>query len=144
LGGRFFDELRDRQSLAYTVHAYTSEHQLSGMFLAYIATSPEKEETARAGLLKEFARLRDEPVTDDELARAKRYTIGAHAIRQESGAAILGDLLDAWMFGGLHELVDFESRIEAVTKSDIQQLAKTFFDPARRVEGIVRGVGKVV
>ncbi len=144
LGGRFFDELRDRQSLAYTVHAYTSERQLAGMFLAYIATSPEKEETARAGLLKEFAKLRDEPVTDDELARAKRYTIGAHAIRQESGAAILADILDAWMFGGLHELVEFESRVQAVTKADVQELARTFFDPARRVEGIVRGVGKVV
>jgi zinc protease len=52
LGGRFFDELRDRQSLAYPVHAYTSERQLAAMFLAYIATSPEKEETARNGLLK--------------------------------------------------------------------------------------------
>ncbi|MEO8576170.1 MAG: pitrilysin family protein, partial [Gemmatimonadales bacterium] len=145
LGGRFFDELRDRQSLAYTVHAYTSEHQLSGMFLAYIATSPEKEEIARAGLLKEFARLRDELVTDDELARAKTYTIGSHAIRQESGAAILGDMLDAWMFGsGLRELAEHDSRIEAVTREDILETARTFFDENRRVEGVVRGVGKVV
>ena len=145
LGGRFFDELRDRQSLAYTVHAYTSEHQLAGMFLAYIATSPEKEEIARHGLLNEFAKLRDRPVTNDELARAKRYTIGSHAIRQESGAAILGDMLDAWMFGsGLRELAEHDSRIEAVTESDILELARTFFDPARRVEGVVRGVGKVV
>ena len=58
LGGRFFDELRDRQSLAYTVHAFTSEHQLAGAFVAYIATSPEKEDVARAGLLAEFEKLR--------------------------------------------------------------------------------------
>ena len=145
LGGRFFDELRDRQSLAYTVHAYTSEHQLAGMFLAYIATSPEKEEIARAGLLKEFARLRDEPVTEDELARAKRYSIGSHAIRQESGAAILGDILDAWMFGsGLRELAEHDSRVEAVTREDILDMARTFFVENRRVEGVVRGVGKTI
>ncbi|MEO6865307.1 MAG: pitrilysin family protein, partial [Gemmatimonadaceae bacterium] len=30
LGGRFFEELRDRRSLAYTVHAFGAEHQLGG------------------------------------------------------------------------------------------------------------------
>ena len=145
LGGRFFDELRDRQSLAYTVHAYTSEHQVAGMFLSYIATSPEKEEIARSGLLAEFEKLRNAVVTDEELQRAKQYTLGAHAIRQESGAAVLGDILDAWMFGsGLSELDQFEDRISAVTPADILELAREFFDPARHVEGVVRGVGKVV
>jgi zinc protease len=145
LGGRFFDELRDRQSLAYTVHAYTSEHQLAGMFLSYIATSPEKEEIARSGLLREFERLRDEPVTEDELARAQRYAIGSHAIRRESGGSILGEMLDAWMFGsGLRELDEYESRVSAVTREEIQSLAREYFDPSRRVEGVVRGVGKTV
>jgi zinc protease len=145
LGGRFFDELRDRQSLAYTVHAYTSEHQLAGMFLSYIATSPEKEEIARQGLLREFDRLRESPVTAEELTRAKRYAIGSHAIRRESGASILGEMLDAWMNGnGLRELEEFESQIDAVTADDILELAKEYFLPDRRVEGVVRGVGKVV
>jgi zinc protease len=145
LGGRFFDELRDRQSLAYTVHAYTSEHQLAGMFLSYIATSPEKEETARNGLLREFERLRAEPVTDDELARAKRYAIGSHAIRQESGGSVLAEMLDAFMYGsGLGEIERFNSAIEAVTADDILALAGEYFDPSRRVEGVVRGVGKRV
>jgi zinc protease len=115
------------------------------MFLAYIATSPEKEEIARRGLLAEFRKLIDAPVSDEELGRAKRYTLGAHAISQESGAAILGDLLDAWMFGsGLAELDEFESKISAVTSADIQSLARDFFDPSKHVEGLVRGVGKVV
>ena len=145
LGGRFFDELRDRQSLAYTVHAYTSERQLAGMFLSYIATSPEKEDTARQGLLREFERLRSEPVTDDELERAKRYSIGSHAIRQESGGAVLGEMLDAFMFGaGLSELSTYQSSIESVTAEDILAVAREFFDPLRRVEGVVRGVGKTV
>ena len=145
LGGRFFDELRDRQSLAYTVHASSREHQLAGTFIAYIATSPEKEEVARAGLLAEFERLRDEPVSAEELERAKRYAIGSHAIRQESGGAILGDMVDAWMFGtGLSELDEHDSRIEAVTVQDVQRVAREYFNPSRRAEGIVRGVGRTV
>ncbi|MGI9044122.1 MAG: hypothetical protein ACR2GK_08380, partial [Gemmatimonadaceae bacterium] len=101
-----------------------------------------KEEVAREGLLREFERFRAEKVSEDELSRAKRYAIGSHAIRQESGAAILGELLDAWMFGsGPAELEEYEARISAVSADDIQALAREFFDPARRVEGVVRGSG---
>ncbi len=61
LGGRFFEQLRDRQSLAYTVSAFPVERRLGGAFAAYIATSPSREDEAREGLLREFARFRDEP-----------------------------------------------------------------------------------
>ena len=145
LGGRFFDELRDRQSLAYTVHAGLSEKRLAGIFMSYIATSPEKEEIARSGLLAEFAKLRDQPVGEDELSRAKQYTIGTHAIAQELGAAVLAEMLDAWMFGaGLNELTEHDARVRSVTAEEMREVARRYFDPARRVEGIVRGVGRTV
>ena len=145
LGGRFFDELRDRQSLAYTVQAAASGKRLAGIFLSYIATSPEKEGVARNGLLAEFAKLRDQVVLPDELERAKEYTVGSHAISQESGAALLGEMLDAWMFGeGLHELLEYDTRVRAVTADQMRDVARKYFDPEIRVEGIVRGVGKSV
>jgi zinc protease len=145
LGGRFFEELRDRQSLAYTVSAFASERRYAGMFISYIATSPEKEEIARRGLLAEFAKLREAPVTDRELEQAKRYAIGTHAIRQQSGGSVLGDLLDTWLFGrDLAELTEYEARVGAVTARDIQRLARTHFDESRIVEAVVRGVGREV
>ncbi|HEY8853102.1 MAG TPA: pitrilysin family protein [Gemmatimonadaceae bacterium] len=145
LGGRFFDELRDRQSLAYTVHAGLSEKRLAGIFVSYIATSPEKEGIARSGLLAEFAKLREQPVGDDELSRAKQYTIGTHAIAQELGGVVLAEMLDAWMFGaGLHELTEHDARVRSVTAEEMRGVARRYFDPARRVEGIVRGVGRTV
>ena len=145
LGGRFFDELRDRQSLAYTVHAGASEKRLAGIFASYIATSPEKEDLARNGLLAEFAKLRQEPVGEDELSRAREYTIGSHAIAQELGASVLAEMLDAWMFGsGLRELTEYDTRVRAVTAQEMCDVARRYFDPARRVEGIVRGVGRTV
>ncbi len=145
LGGRFFDELRDKQSLAYTVQAAVSERRLAGMFLSYIATSPEKEGVARAGLLAEFAKLRDQLVSDEEMTRAKEYVVGSHAISQESGGAQLGEMLDVWMLGdGLHELLEYDARIRAVTADQMRDVARKYFDPERRVEGIVRGVGRTV
>jgi zinc protease len=144
LGGRFFDELRDRQSLAYTVSLFGVDRRKAGLFVAYIATGPEKEEVARAGLLNEFAKLREAPVTAEELHRAQRYAIGTHAIRQESSAAILGDVLDAWTFGTLAELGEFNAKVEAVTPERMLDVARRCFDPTRRVEGIVRGTGRTV
>jgi zinc protease len=144
LGGRFFEELRDKSSLCYTVHAFQAERRVAGTFAAYIATSPEKESAAREGLLREFAKLRTDPVTDEELTRAQTYAIGTHAIRQQSGGSVLSDVVDAWLFGDLSELDEFESQIRRVTPERMRAVAERYFDPERRVEGIVRGVGRTV
>jgi zinc protease len=141
LGGRLFEELRDKQSLCYTVQAFGTERRVAGTFNAYIATSPEKETVAREGLLVELGKLREELVTVEELRRAQTYAIGVHAIRQQSGGAVLGELVEAWMFGSLHELEDYETRVRAVTPNGIRETARRYFEPGRRVEGIVRGVG---
>ncbi|MBW7934159.1 MAG: insulinase family protein, partial [Gemmatimonadaceae bacterium] len=111
----------------------------AGLFVTYIATSPEKEGVARAGLLDEIQKLRLAPVSEDELDRARTYALGTWAIRQESGGAVLGDIADAWLFGSLHELTDYARALRAVSVDDLQQLAHEFLDPARRVEGAVRG-----
>jgi zinc protease len=140
LGGRFFEELRDRQSLAYTVMAAPMIRERAGAFSAYIAMSPEKEEAARRGLLAEFAKLRETPVSDQELANAKTHALGTWAIRRESAASVMGDIADAWLFGtSLRELTEYEDRVRAVTASGMLDLARQCFDPDRRVEGIVRG-----
>jgi zinc protease len=140
LGGRFFEALRDAKSLAYTVSVFPSERRCAGLVGAYIATSPEREDEARAGLLAEFARLRTEPVTAEELSRAKAYALGTHAIRQQSGASVLGELLDAWLLGdGLHELETWPSDIASLSPHDLQRFAEQWFDASRVVEGIVRG-----
>ena len=140
LGGRFFDELRDKRSLAYTVHVSPSVRAAAGMMQAYIATGPQQEDEARAGLLEQFARLCDEPVTDDELTRARTYALGTHAIAQQDPGHLLGEMMDAWMYGaGLHELGEVESRIAGVTAADIQRLCQRYLTADQRVEGVVRG-----
>ncbi len=144
LGGRLFEELRDKQSLCYTVQAFSNERRAAGTFNAYIATSPDKEALARDGLLIEIEKLRQEVVSPEELARAQTYAVGTHQIRQQSGGAVLGEMVDAWMFGALRELDEYESRVRAVTAEAIRDTARKYFDPRRHVEGIVRGVGKNV
>ena len=51
-GGRLFLDLRDRQSLAYSVSASSFEGGDTGYLLAYMGTSPDKLDVARTGLEK--------------------------------------------------------------------------------------------
>lgn len=139
LGGRFFEELRDRQSLAYAVLVRPYVRAAAGTFAAYIATSPDKEERARAGILAEFMRLREALVSGEELERARRYAVGAWQIRQASGAAVLADLADAFLWGSLDELERYPQDLARVTPESMRALAADWFDPARRIEGVVRG-----
>ncbi|MDH5233820.1 MAG: insulinase family protein [Gemmatimonadota bacterium] len=139
LGGRLFEELRDRQSLAYTVLARPYPKSRGGAFAAYIATSPAKEEVAREGLLRELARFGAETVSAEELDRARTYAIGTWQIRQASGAAVLGEIADAWLHGALEDIARYPADLAAVTADRIRDAARRWFDPSRRAEGIVRG-----
>jgi zinc protease len=139
LGGRFFDELREKRSLCYTVHTFLSERWRAGTFVAYIATSPAKELAARTGLLDEFRKIREGQVTAEELERAQTYAVGVQQIRMQSGGAVLGEIADAFLFGSLSELDDVDRNVRSVTLADIQRVATQYFDPERRVEAIVRG-----
>ena len=94
--------------------------------------------------MAEFAKLREAPVTATELEQAQTYAIGTHAIRQQSGGAVLADMVDAYMFGGLRELAEFDARVRGVTAEEMLVLAREYFDESRRVEGVVRGVGRAV
>jgi predicted Zn-dependent peptidase len=100
---------------------------------------------ARRGLLAEFAALRERPVSDEELERAKAYAIGTNAIAQQSGASVLGDMLDAWLLGsGLSELDEYDAMVRGVTAEQMRKVAERCFEERRLVEGVVRGMGRSV
>jgi zinc protease len=140
LGGRLFEELRSKKSLAYTVAAYPMARQLGGAFVAYIACAPEREADATAGLLEEIERLRQELLPADEVERAKRYMIGSHQIRAQTNSAQLGDIVNAMLIGcGRAELLDYTERVQAVTAEHIRQAAQTYFNDAQMIRAVVRG-----
>ncbi len=142
LGGRLFEELRSRRSLAYTVTAYPIARLLGGAFVAYIATSPEREDEARDTLLVELLRTREELLSEDDVERARRYTIGTWQIRAQTNGAQLQDLVHALLAGpGLSELREFEARVRAVTPARIREAAAKYLDESRLVEAVVRGTG---
>jgi len=144
LGGRLFEALRDRRSLAYTVVASAWLKARAGALVTYIATSPEREEEAREAMLRELARFTEEPVSETELRQAVNYLAGQAEVGRQSGSAVAAEILEAWISGaGLAELVDPAAAFRAVTAADVLRVARQHLDPQRRAEGVVRGRGAV-
>jgi len=94
-GGRLFYELRDKQSLAYSVYASSLLGLDTSMFSIHIGTSPEKIEQALKGIYIEIAKLHADGVTQEEVDRAKVYLMGNHDIGlQKYGARAMSFALD--------------------------------------------------
>jgi zinc protease len=124
-GGRLFLELRDRRSLAYSVSASNIEGVAPGFFSVYIATSGDKVEEAKAGLLGQLEQLIAEAPADDEFARAKRHLSGGFAIDQQRNAARAAhSSLDALYGLGPEASLGYAAAIESVTKEDLLRVAR--------------------
>jgi len=140
LGGRLFDALRDRRSLAYTVLASSWQRAGAGALICYLGTSPEREEEAREQFLIELARFRNEPVSAEELARAVNYLAGQAQVQRQTIGSVAGEIAEAWLVGeGLSELVDPAAPFRAVTAESVRLLCEECLDPGLRTEGVVRG-----
>jgi zinc protease len=142
LGGRLFEELRSRRSLAYAVSAGPLARWQAGAFVAYIGMAPEREEEAREEMLRELVRTTREPLEPAELERARRYLIGAWQIRQQTHSRQLADLAGALLLGeGLAELREYVPRIQAVSADDVRAAAERWIRPQQIVEAVIRGTG---
>jgi len=124
-GGRLFIELRDKQSLAYTVSPMRMEGIDTGYFGAYIACSPEKAAKSIHMLREEFKKIASEFVSEKELERSKRYLIGRHDIDLQRNSAIASSMLydDLYDLDYL-EMYKFPEHIRVITKEDVLRVAQ--------------------
>ena len=141
LGGRLFEALRDRRSLAYSVMASSWQKARGGAFVTYIATSPTREEEARAAMLGELELFAREPLSAEELGRATNYLAGQTEVNRQSAVAIAGEIVEAWLAGnGLADLRDPAAQYRAVTAEQVRAVAEVAIS-GTRAEGVVRGTG---
>lgn len=126
-GGRLFIELRDKESLAYSVTSFSRSAMDPGYIGVYIGTSPEKEEQAIKSIKRELKRITEEPVTKKELERAKKNLIGGYEIGLQKYSAQAADMAFNERYGlGYDEFKRYTEEISKVTASDVQSVAKKY------------------
>ncbi len=135
MSSRLFLSLVDRDALAYDVGSGIVEYADAGALQITAGVDPDRVGRALAGILRELAGLRDQPVSAEELDRAKAYISGGLELRMEETRH-----LAAWIGGqeALHDRVltldEALAAIARVTAADVSQLAGQLFrDEALRL-----------
>jgi predicted Zn-dependent peptidase len=141
MSSRLFLALVDRDALAYDVGSGIVEYADAGAIQVTAGVDPGRVGRALAAILREIAALRDEPVGEDELRKAKAYLCGGLELRMEETRH-----LAAWIGGqeALHDRVltldEAIGRIEAVSAADLARLAGELFrDEALRLSVVAPG-----
>jgi predicted Zn-dependent peptidase len=136
LGGtsssRLFQEVRERRGLAYAVYSFQSLYAATGQVGLYLGTRPDNVATALEVVGRELVRFRDDPATDDELARSKENVKGRVVLSLESTTARMNRLgsavLNEMPILTVDEVIE---RIDGVTLDDVRELASELFGPER-------------
>jgi zinc protease len=141
MGGRLFTELRDKQSLGYSVSSFYMPGVDLGSFGFYIGFDPSKLAQARAGFDKIIEDLRTRPVTDQELADAKEYLLGQYEIGLQTYDAQATELTFNVLYGlGLDYGRRYEDGLTRVTAGEVQEAARKYLNPEQAAEVLVGAV----
>lgn len=136
--GRLFRELRDKQSLAYSVGSGLVEGLEPGCFTLSIGTSPDKVGQALNAMEIELVRLCTSAVSDIELSRAHEYLVGSFALSQQRfGARAMQMALDEVLGLSARDSEGYEASIRAVNALDVQRVAKRIIDFRKGVLAVV-------
>jgi zinc protease len=98
-----------------------------------------KPEKVIDALWEQVDLVRNEGVTDEELAKVRKQVLRADvtsALTVESKASALGQAAALW--GDTQEANERVKRLEAVTKADIQRVATTYLLPERATEVMIK------
>jgi zinc protease len=138
-GGRLFTEIREKRALAYRVNAFSMEGLDPGYFAVYLASSPENLDEAVKVVRQELRDIADKGVTADELARARRYLVGVHAIGLQRKSALAAALAFHEAYGqGWKAYRQYADNIMKVTAADVTRVARKYFNPEREVTAVVK------
>jgi predicted Zn-dependent peptidase len=129
MSSRLFQNIRERQGLAYAIYSDLNPYRDTGCLSIYAGTSRESASKVVESIVSEFRKLKAEMVTEDELRRSKDQLKGSLMLSLESSNARMSNLARQEMyfdhFYGLDELI---AKIEAVTAEELQELANQFFE----------------
>lgn len=131
LSSRLFQEVREKRGLVYSVYSFSALYQETGLTGLYFGCRPERLEAVMETVGRELVRLLSEPVSEDELKRAKEHLKGRMLLGLESTSSRMTRL-------GKGVITDTEilspdelaQRIEAVTPEQVMELAAQVYRPS--------------
>jgi predicted Zn-dependent peptidase len=114
----------------YSIFSELNPFRDAGMLSVYAGTSRESASKVVKAIVNEFRQLKEVPITEDELKRAKDQLKGSLMLSLESSTARMSNLARQEMyydhFIGMDEIIN---RIQKVTVADLLRSANELFQP---------------
>ena len=135
LGGsptsRLFTTVRSRMGLAYSVRgSYGAGFNYPGLFIVSCQTKSESAIVAINAMRREIERIIAEPVTDEELAKAKDYYLNTFVFRFDTTGEVLARALEYEYHGYPPDFLQREREgVARVTKEDVMRAAAARLRP---------------
>jgi predicted Zn-dependent peptidase len=132
MSSRLFQNVREKQGLAYAVFSEMNPYRDAGMLSIYAGTALETAEQVVRLVAEEFRNLKKLPVSEEELRRAKDHLKGSLMLSLESTSSRMSRLARQEIyFDRFFTLDEMLASIEGVTREDVQQIALEFFNSKR-------------
>jgi predicted Zn-dependent peptidase len=130
MSSRLFQNIREKQGLAYAVYSELSMYTDTGCMAIYAGTSVETAAKVVESIIQELRELKQNLVPAEELRRAKDHLKGSFVLGLESTSSRMGNLARQELYYKRFFTIDemLES-IERVTASEVQRIAQEFFEP---------------
>jgi predicted Zn-dependent peptidase len=128
MSSRLFQNIRERQGLAYSIYSDLNPYRDTGCLAVYAGTSLASASKVVQSVVSEFRNLKSTPVPEEELKRSKAQLKGSLMLSLESSTARMSNLARQEMyFDRFYDLDELIEKIEAVTAEDLADLANEFF-----------------
>jgi zinc protease len=129
--GRLFKNVRSREGLAYSVFgAYSANFEYPGEFYVGCQTKSESTVHAIRAMIEEVEKIRQDEVTDEELALAKDSFLNSFVFNFDSKGEIVNRLMAYEYFGYPADfLLKTKANVEKVTKADVLRVARKHLQP---------------
>src|SRR5579875_3018166 len=128
MSSRLFQNIREKQGLAYAVYSELNLFSDTGCFTVYAGTAVETAKQVVDSVIQEFRQLKEELIGEDELRRAKDHLKGSLMLSLESTSSRMSNLARQELyfkrFMSLDEMLD---SIEAVKRDEVQMVAQECF-----------------
>lgn len=132
--GRLGARIRDELGLAYHVSSHLPGGAGPIPWSIVAGVNPAQIDRAVQEILAEITRMRDNPISDDELADCRSFLIGSLPIHLETNGDIADQLLAIEEFHlGLDHLQRYPEIVNSISKQDIQRVVNRYLTPDRYV-----------
>jgi zinc protease len=121
--------IRDEMGLAYYIGSFFIPGKEKGSFYVEVQTKNESANTVIEEILKQIEKIREEKVSDEELSEEKDYLTGSFPRRLDTSRKIADFLAVVEFYNlGLDYAEKYPSFINAVTREDVQRVARKYLD----------------